>query len=44
MLHTEADSIINQHHQTSFTTNAKETSLVGNTREEKDAQKQTQNN
>ena len=32
-----------QHHQTSFTTNAKGT-LGGNTREEKDPQKQTQNN
>ena len=30
--------------KTSFTTNAKETSLGGNTREEKDPQKQTQNN
>ena len=32
-----------QHHQTRFTTNAKVTSL-GNTREGKDLQKQTQNN
>ena len=32
-----------QHHQTSFTTNAKETSLSLNTKEEKDPQKQTQN-
>ena len=34
-----------QRHKTSFTTNAKETSLSGgNTREEKDTQTQTQNN
>ena len=33
-----------QYHQTSFTTNAKGPSLVGNTRERKDLQKQTTNN
>ena len=33
-----------QHRQTSFTTNAIETFLSGNTREERDLQKQTQNN
>ena len=33
-----------QQHQSSFTINAKETSLGGKHREEKDPQKQTQNN
>ena len=33
-----------QHHQNSFTSNAKGTSLGGKQREEKDPQKQTQNN